>query len=1171
MSLKKRILSFFTAFLMIFGSTPFAFENASAEEGTGLSAPQTNKTLIPNDDGTYTLALSVTGETASSSSTSCSGANVVLVLDTSNSMNSSYTTYNGTRMRRIEAEKKVLTDDNGIIDKMLAKNTTACPNMIEVAIATFGKNGEQKLNFTNSATTLKSTINGLTSSTGTNWEEGLQQAKSYADSIKATQQNEDVYVIFMTDGEPTTHNNSYNVNTNYATEWGYANDDARSLVTSGYKLYGIFTWGSSSSSKYLSSLIQYAYTGSGNSNSSLSSSYAQYFTDATDTQSIIDALNTIINQINTSVEYTNVGLTDGLTGMTESSISTSVEDGTVSGFKYYRSGGSYGTADFNNHNFGTEWTDAPEATVSENGDVKWNLGDRALEHGVTYTITFTIWPSQEALDLVADLENGEIIYSELSDEQKSSIVEKDGSYKLKTNKDFPSVTYSTVTTTTVNGVATTVTSDPTTVDIKNPEPVELLETKLTIRKIWADGLDPSQRKDYGGKVVLDLYRAGEIYEEGITLSEDNDWKLEDYIAIAPGLMISSVHEAYTYAEEYTADGVYGILDLGHDYYFTEPDITKHFDLTDATYHPMLVDGTLKNVTYHKDEEGKVVIDSMENLEEITATNTIKGGIEVKKEVYKNDELDSENKEEFELTITLKNANGKAYTNADGSEAQYRIYEADGSRSDKKSATNGVIAEKIDQTQYIIVQDLESGSFYKAEENTENLPFGYSDEEIEYGIARDGGDAEEFSDNEKTSFENETYYIVEGNASSKAIVRNYYYTGDLKISKTVEVKNGNEDLAKSKEFNFTATIKNGEEVLKTETCELKDGKNCIISDIPAGATYEIVETEADKDGFTTTSENKSGTIKAKDVQESSFTNTYNATGTAEFTVIKQFGLTENPFWMIQDDFKFVLKNESGRQIGEAKTIDKLTHSATFEIEIKKEGDYKYVVEELEDNFKTGVTRKENDTNVIVTFTATDNGKGEFVVSNLTYESSKDTIYNSYTVEEELEDALKFKKVFSEEGADYEGDAEFNFTVSMSEGAPKPSNLNEDGTFTLKNNEEIDLGSINFSETDIPAEGKTYTYTITESNENLPNGVSIVSGEVEITVNVKFDKETGKLDVTTNQYETEFVNIYVPEATKIDFEIHKEVDNLTSDAETETFTFELKNEKGEVIATVEIEGE
>ena len=104
MSLTKKLFNCLTAAVVALASVPFAAGNAFAAEGNNggqgetspsvqSDAPATSKRLIPNldedgnEDGTYTLALSVTGDTSSSSTTEATKANVILAVDTSNSMN----------------------------------------------------------------------------------------------------------------------------------------------------------------------------------------------------------------------------------------------------------------------------------------------------------------------------------------------------------------------------------------------------------------------------------------------------------------------------------------------------------------------------------------------------------------------------------------------------------------------------------------------------------------------------------------------------------------------------------------------------------------------------------------------------------------------------------------------------------------------------------------------------------------------------------------------------------------------------------------------------------------------------------------------------------------------------------------------------------------------------
>ncbi|MBQ1508590.1 MAG: VWA domain-containing protein, partial [Erysipelotrichaceae bacterium] len=262
--------------------------------------PENSKELIDNGDGTYTLALSVTGSAQSSTITKVDKANVVFVLDTSSSMNNSsadpyvYTAVEGTPaggpgagtyygqdaegdyfqlywrnnqwrtangnnspvysgtfftrqevdvMTRLEAEKDAFTKEGGIVDKLMGQNVAGDPvksDIIEVAIVGFGGAGAKVQDATKDPATVKNTINGLTTTQGTNWEEALRYAKEYADDFKQRQPNEDVYVIFLTDGEPTTHYNDHTVSTDFDTEWGYANDDANAIVEAGYVFYGLF-------------------------------------------------------------------------------------------------------------------------------------------------------------------------------------------------------------------------------------------------------------------------------------------------------------------------------------------------------------------------------------------------------------------------------------------------------------------------------------------------------------------------------------------------------------------------------------------------------------------------------------------------------------------------------------------------------------------------------------------------------------------------------------------------------------------------------------------------------------------------------------------------------------------------------------------------------------------
>ncbi len=787
-NLLKRVVSILLIPLLVIGGLPLGTNNVFADEGDDTppivvpeDAPAHKKKLVDNGDGTYTLSLSVTGKASSSTTQEVTKSNVILLLDVSNSMTTTANGYNGTRL---EAEKNALTKTDGIIEKLLANNTSDVTDAIELYGISFGQKGAVAWDWSTNKEAINNTINNLTiGERGTNWEEALMLAKQAADAKKLVEPDDNTFVILLTDGQPTTHSNSYNVSTNYSTEWGYARDDARAIVEAGYTLYSIYTFGptnvgnnttcntmNTGGSICLKGLVNYAYTGAGDANSALPSNYAQYFYDATDTQALIDALEAIVDEISTSVGYTNIAMTDGLTDLT----SSMKVDGKISNLTYTRSGGNYGS--------GMVWTDAPEATTT-NGTVNWNLGSRVLEDGVTYTVSFLVWPSQESYDLVADLNNGKKSYDSLSASQKASIINKNGVYTLKTNTDYPTLTYSTVTTTTSNAGTETAVSTPTTFSIQNPDPVGLKNEKLTLEKKWEDSLDPSQREEVNGEVTLDLYMDGQPYEESIKLTEEGEWKLANYISIAPGILISNESASYNLLKaghtEYSFDGkTYIILETGHDYYFAEEDINNHFELTNYIYHPMLVDNVMTNVFFTRDGSGNITgIEKFEVMSSVSATNTLKGGINIEKKVVDNNNKSVDTNDSFEITAHLVGTDGKPYKydyrfyygEKNPEYESHIVYNTDGSvkysRTDHVFGT-GDLTETLYIGDTIRIVNVDAGVEYYVEETAKA---GYDPNPVITYKEKYGDD-----DNSTSSAATpDGYYVVSGNTASSVTVTNKF--------------------------------------------------------------------------------------------------------------------------------------------------------------------------------------------------------------------------------------------------------------------------------------------------------------------------------------------------------------------------------------------------------------
>ena len=112
-------------------------------------------------------------------------------------------------------------------------------------------------------------------------------------------------------------------------------------------------------------------------------------------------------------------------------------------------------------------------------------------------------------------------------------------------------------------------------------------------------------------------------------------------------------------------------------------------------------------------------------------------------------------------------------------------------------------------------------------------------------------------------------------------------GNLSVAKTVAGNNGDT----SKAFNFTVTLSDtgingtfGDMTFANgvATFVLKHGESKTAVGLPAGITYTVTEAEADKDGYTTTSVNASGSIIKNNTAAATFTNTRNSSSSHHST-------------------------------------------------------------------------------------------------------------------------------------------------------------------------------------------------------------------------------------------------------------------------------------------------
>lgn len=234
----------------------------------------------------------------------------------------------------------------------------------------------------------------------------------------------------------------------------------------------------------------------------------------------------------------------------------------------------------------------------ESGSVVWDMGHSFVpESGCTYKVTFRVWPSQEAYDILANLKNGTVTYEGLTDAQKAQIVDLGGgNYSLKTNDKDPNTTYKPARKT---GDGVTTSGEEQTIRFNDVDPMVLVPERLTVKKDWDYDIGDSHKAtalDFRLMVGDKYYQNDGTFKTTaddakiLPVSESSGWT--NSVNIAPGIVI------------FNADGSVDVLETGHDYTFDEFNITNDgtpfeasYEFTTQTVRPMIltVEGS---ETYH---------------------------------------------------------------------------------------------------------------------------------------------------------------------------------------------------------------------------------------------------------------------------------------------------------------------------------------------------------------------------------------------------------------------------------------------------------------------------------------------------------------------------------------------------------------------------------------------
>lgn len=621
---------------LVAGMSFSAGQSIYAADSTSSSGAPT-KTVTPNGDGTYTLKLSVTGQ--SSSTTVTTPTEAVLVMDISGSMNDDVTTYtkltttpsqqrtyygfvNGDYVkvtysswyetwyyRGEDGKRHAYSGDfytaSTRLDVAKAAAKTTVKQLLDsgvtVKLVTFSTRASEAQTLTSS--NYASVIDGLKADGGTNWEAGLTNAEAALTKDGKTNEN----VIFMSDGNPTFRNsrNGYNDYNDQYGVYGNGNSDpnnrnynaaktvaANKIVkTDKAEFYSIGVFGNVSN---MQSLAKDAYD---------DQSTAKNYYSASDSASLQAAFADIVKKIQNTISRTNFNVTDTLTTNTDSTVTHNATFiGSAGNFKY----------EITDADGKTRVSDAATVGAATVSDKTINWKAKTPPNGQTYSVSAIIWPNQDAVDKAA----------------------KEGAYTLKTNVGTSDqATYDEVKTTTQsdptagisgltksgsnytytytkNGQSTTVTLEPdgqggytdgnraTLVKkdgvwtLKVPNVTEFTPgemdvsaalTTLKINKVWKNDAATSH-DPITVKIVTKEDGQDKDYLTG-TIGASGNWEAD--MAVAPGL------KAYV-------NGNLELLNKGHTYKLSEPSLdTTHYTVSYSDdgfktgFKPMIVNGQLE--------------------------------------------------------------------------------------------------------------------------------------------------------------------------------------------------------------------------------------------------------------------------------------------------------------------------------------------------------------------------------------------------------------------------------------------------------------------------------------------------------------------------------------------------------------------------------------------------
>lgn len=518
-----------------------------------LGVPEHHKTIAKKKgaNDTYTLNLNVTGKRSSTSQTVSQPVDIALVLDNSGSMNYCmsgrqpfyFPPCSGDDPVRSAALKTAVT---AFLDGVDTQNKTIAnaDNKVQVSLVSFADSASTLSGLTPDVTTLKTKVNSLKPQGATNTADGFSEAKSTLD--KDTRTNAIKYVVFFTDGVPTTKNAfSSTVANNTLTT-------AKQLKDANISVYGVGIFSGADAS--VTSYDWRTNTDTHKANvfmNAVSSNYPNYGSVAWDdwsgvtlsggsdrgyykTASTASELSKVFEDIQQTITTTN-----GYTGVT-------IQD-TLSKYAEFADDDPEKTAKVVT-NDGTTVTAQWNIKVNGNTIIASPKSTEPLPDGVTYTLQFDIKPTQTAYNEYAVNKNdgqdgyNNVIGSAGSDAaDNATSAGKPGFY----TNDSACLAYS-------GDGETHACGDTPYVE----QPVDQVKTgAITVQKKWADADGKASSEGNPGSVTFTLKIDGNNSERKVTARANTEWKAT-FENLAPGHTYEVVEEAVTgYETSYKSQDV----------------------------------------------------------------------------------------------------------------------------------------------------------------------------------------------------------------------------------------------------------------------------------------------------------------------------------------------------------------------------------------------------------------------------------------------------------------------------------------------------------------------------------------------------------------------------------------------------------------------------------------